>query len=265
MHNAAYAALGLDWVYVPFAVPPERIAEAVAAVRALSLIGVNVTVPLKEIVGAHLDDVTVEAERIGSVNTIQNLDGRLIGHTTDGGGLLWDLEMNGVALPPGLPVFLWGAGGTARAAASALAERGCSVTVGNRTPSRSEALTRTIERGTRAVAWDSREYADALAEALLLINTTTLGMKMPGGASDNQEMVPPLPPGALTPGKTVYDVVYAPTKTLLLKRAEAAGCRAINGLGMLVGQGAFSLSIWSGLPVASLPLGVMRAAALAGL
>ena len=254
MHNAAIEALGLDWVYVPFAVAPQNIAEAVAAVRALDLVGVNITVPLKELTIPHLDAVHPDALTIGSVNTIVNDGGKLTGHSTDGPGFLWDLERRGIAVD-GLRALVWGAGGSARAIACALTSRGCQVTIANRTLERAEAIAKLAGKNARATQWNGTDYAGAVRDAEILVNTTTLGM----GPSSIDDM-PPVPDGALHDGQIVYDLVYAPKDTLLLKTAEAAGCRAIGGLGMLVCQGAVSLSYWTRLPIEQMPVELMLAA-----
>ena len=139
MHNAALKALGLDWVYLPFEVAPANIRAAVEAIRALALVGVNVTVPLKELVGPFLDAVDETAARAGSVNTICNRGGKLTGYSTDGAGFLRALEEVGQVVD-NRQVYILGAGGSARAVAFALASRGCVCTIANRTESRSAGL-----------------------------------------------------------------------------------------------------------------------------
>jgi shikimate dehydrogenase len=251
MHNAALAALHLDWVYVPFQVEPSDIAAAVAAVRALGMVGVNITVPLKELVAPYLDEVDSAAKKIGAVNTIVNRGGRLVGYSTDGPGILWDLERRGINVS-GRPVLVWGAGGSARAVAFALASIGCRVTIANRTVTRARALADMVGENAEAIGYEASQYRDRVAGAALLVNTTTLGM-----APDHADLSPPIPPAALTAGQTVYDLVYSPETTALLSAAGRAGCRAVGGLGMLVCQGAVSLSLWTGLPLAGIPVDAM--------
>jgi shikimate dehydrogenase len=246
--------MGLDWVYVPFNVLPESIPAAVAALRAFDMVGTNVTVPHKEAVIAHLDEIDDDARRVGSVNTIVNNAGRLKGYSTDGPGLLWDLERQGVSVD-GKRVLLWGAGGSARAVGYALSQRGCSVRIANRTVERAVNLAELIGGDTEAIDQTGASYADAVANADLLVNTTSLGM---GPASI--DLMPPVPDGALHAGQVVYDLVYVPETTLLLANAGSAGCRAIGGIGMLVCQGAVSLSHWTGRPLAEIPVDVMIAA-----
>lgn len=254
MHNAAIEALGLDWVYVPFEVAPEKVGAAVEAVRALGLIGVNVTVPLKELVGPFLDEVDEEAARIGSVNTICNVGGRLTGYSTDGAGFLRSLKETGQETE-NRRVSLLGAGGSARAVGFALASRGCFCTITNRTAARAEALAAEINavypNSVEAAGWGTGTKA-----CDLLVNTTSVGM------SPRSEEMPPLPLGVFDARPFVYDLIYAPARTRLLAEADAAGCGTQNGVKMLVQQGAVSLSLWTGLPVSEMPVAVMERAVL---
>ena len=252
MHNAALAALGLDWVYVPFDVAPENVARAVAAVRALNLVGVNVTVPLKELVLPYLDVIDDEAARIGSVNTIHNVDGWLHGYSTDGPGFLRALESAGQPTH-GRDALILGAGGSARAVAFALAGRGNRCRIANRTPSRASALADDVNRWHPGLASAAHWGGDAGAFDLL-VNTTSLGMH------PNEEAAPALPPDPFAARPFVYDLIYAPPRTRLLEHAEAAGCLTLNGVPMLACQGALSLAIWTGLPPDAIPVSVMEQA-----
>ena len=250
MQNAAIRALGLDWVYTAFDVTPQNLEQAVAGLRSMGFVGANCTVPLKEAAGQYLDAVDPEAAAVGSVNTIVNNEGILTGYTTDGAGLIRDLRRLGIAELHGKRILIWGAGGSARSVAYALAQAGCSVDIANRTPARAEAVAK-LAQG-RALGLSGAEYDEAVASADILINTTTLGM--------NDNAMPPLPDGYPSANQTVYDVVYAPPVTPLLARARANGCRAAyNGLGMLACQGGLSLALWTGLPVDEIPLEIMLA------
>ena len=253
MHNTALAALGLDWAYVPFEVRPADVGAAIAGVRALNLVGVNVTVPLKEIVPPFLDSVSEDARRIGSVNTVLNRDGLLHGESTDGPGFLRALADLAGGDAPGQRALLLGAGGSARAVAFALAGQGWQVAIANRTRARSQELADRL-----AVFYPCQaavvEWGGNAGEFDLIVNTTSLGMH------PHEDAMPALPPGALAPGRLVLDLVYAPPETRLLREARRAGCRAANGLGMLVYQGALSLALWAGLPAESIPVGVMAEA-----
>ncbi len=258
MHNAALAAMGLDWVYVPFDIDPDpaNVEEALAGLRALGLIGVNVTIPLKEAVLPYTI-VSEEAAQVGSVNTIHSRDGKLYGYSTDGAGFLRSLEAVGQATE-GRQVLLLGAGGSARAVTFALAAQGCRCRISNRTEARAAALADDVNRwfpGSASVAgWGAPSGAFDL-----LVNTTSLGM------SPNEDALPALPPDPFARKPFVYDLIYAPTRTRLLAAAEAAGCETMNGLGMLVWQGALALAIWTGRPLEEIPVAVMEAAVRATL
>ena len=254
MHNAALASLGLDWVYVPFEVAPETIKAAVEAIRALGLIGVNVTVPLKELVLPYLDEIDADAARVGSVNTICNRNGKLIGYSTDGAGFLRSLKEVGQAMD-NRRVYLLGAGGSARAVAFALASHGCFCTIANRTRERADELAAAVNavypNHAEAAGWGTgTNMID------LLVNTTSVGM------SPNTSEMPALPPGVFDAKPFVYDLIYAPARTRLLAEAEAAGCETMNGIKMLVQQGAVSLSLWTGKPLLEMPTAVMEAAVM---
>jgi shikimate dehydrogenase len=257
MQNAALHALGLDWIYVPFEVAPENTEAAVKAIRALGLIGVNVTVPLKELVLPYLDAVDEAAAQIGSVNTIHNEDGRLTGYSTDGAGFLQSLESVGQATL-GRDVYILGAGGSARAVAFALASSGSRCRIANRTQSRSEALAGDICRVYPGMG-SAVEWGQETAPFDLLVNTTTLGMQ------PRTSEMPALPPGAFEAKPFVYDLIYSPARTRLMEHAEEAGCQTLNGVKMLVYQGAISLSRWTRQPLSEMPIAVMEQAVLASL
>jgi len=257
MHNAAFGALGLDFVYVPFEVAPDALGEALAGVRALGLAGVNVTVPLKELVALHLDAVTERAQAIGSVNTVVNENGRLLGDSTDGPGFLQALAHAEVANVAGEKVVVLGAGGSARAVVHALVEAGAGrIYVANRSLDRAEALVEQVGGGTtgpaRAVPLTEPALREALGGAAVLVNTTSVGMH------PREDEMPPVPEDALVAPLLVSDLIYNPPETRLLALARSRGCRTQNGVEMLVRQGALAFSRWTG--IAEPPLDVMRAA-----
>ncbi|HEX6381534.1 MAG TPA: shikimate dehydrogenase [Acidimicrobiia bacterium] len=244
LHNAAFEALGLDWVYVAFPVPRGRAADAVAAVSALGLAGLNVTMPHKEDVAVACDDLTADAAALRSVNTVVALPGgRTLGDSTDGPGFLDALadEAIGVA---GQPVLVLGAGGAARAIVLALGRAEAAVTVAARRPDAAEAAAN-LAPGGRALPIGAVD----LSPFTVVVNATPLGMS--GGD--------PLPvdPGSLHGDHTVVDLVYHPADTPLLTAARAQGAAAVNGLGMLLHQAARSFTQWTGQPA---PLEAMRAA-----
>lgn len=258
MHNAAFAALGLDFVYVPLPVSPGRVGEAVAGLRALGFRGANVTMPYKAAVLPFLDEVSSDARLIDAVNTIAVDAGHLVGHTTDGDGFsraLREVEPGGA---DGWPVLLLGAGGAARAVALALArERVESITIADRTPAAAERLVERLHSQfhdviLRVVPLDQLAAADVDA-ASLIVNATPLGMseslKLPSVVVDT-----------LRRGHVVFDLVYGKRPTNLLNEARLRGARTVDGLSMLVWQAAGSFELWTGRPA---PLDVMRSAARA--
>jgi shikimate dehydrogenase len=244
MHNRAFAQAGLDYVYVAFPVPPERVAAAVAALPALGLAGVNVTIPHKQVVIPQLDALSRTAELIGAVNTIEVTDGtRLIGHNTDAPGFAAALRRHGVSLV-GQRLLLLGAGGAARAVAFQAALDGCrEIVLCDVEEARARALAEEVGRHcaattVRAVPLVGAALGDALAGATLLVNATPLGMH--GG--DRY----PIDLNRLHNGLFVFDLVYNPLETPLLAAARRRGVRGCNGLAMLALQGAESFAIWTG-------------------
>jgi shikimate dehydrogenase len=256
MHNAAFAALGLNWAYAPLPVEPQRVGDAVRGLRALGLRGANVTVPHKQAVMPNLDALSPTARAVGAVNTIVVADdGTLLGDNTDAPGFAADLKAHGVEVA-GARVVVLGAGGSARAVIYALAEaRAASILLLNRTRERAATLAaefQTIFPGVpvAAEAWETGLPGAAASD--LIVNCTTLGMNP---APEGLPWDPALP---FHRGQAVYDLVYNPPRTRLLAHAEAGGALAIGGLGMLVWQGALALQRWTGCTP---PVAVMRAAA----
>jgi len=241
MHQRFAESCGEDTVYVPFRVSVADLGTAVAAIRALHLSGVNVTIPHKEAVGPLLDELTAPGVAIGAVNTIVNHDGWLIGDNTDAEGFLADIEDH---FPHGswrdrLALVL-GAGGAARAVVYALAQAGVpEVVVANRTPEKAQALVQELAPDrARAVSLPGPDLDSALRNAGLVVNTTSLGLE--------GETIPGLCLNELPRDAGVYDLIYNPPRTPLLQAAEARGLPFANGLGMLVQQGAFSYARWTG-------------------
>jgi len=250
LHNAAYHALGLDWVYVAFEVPDGGAPAALDAARSLGLVGLSVTMPHKTAVALRCDELTADAAALRSVNTVTPLpDGRFAGDSTDGEGFLRSLADAGFD-PTGRVALVLGAGGAARAVALALARRGARVSVAAR---RSEAAAEaaSLAHGD-AIAWDDR--AEAAAGSELVVNATPLGM---ASAPADQRAVPAVPGDVLGPAQVVVDLVYDPLDTPLLAAARARGARTVSGLGMLVHQAALQVERWSGRPA---PIDAMKAA-----
>jgi shikimate dehydrogenase len=246
MHNAAYAALGLDWAYLPLPVPPERVGDAVRGLVALGFTGANVTVPHKQAVIPFMDELTPIASAIGAVNTIViRPDGSLLGDGTDCAGFMADLraQMANGRWQTGT-VLVIGAGGAARAVVYALAEAGASIAIVNRTLDHAQGLCQTLATALPDVAGRLSAHpfpnslTDLAAEADLIVNTTSLGLH----EGDPIPWDATLP---FRPGQVVYDLIYnRPTELLALARSQ--GAIALGGLGMLVHQGARSAALWTG-------------------
>jgi shikimate dehydrogenase len=242
MHNAAFDALGLDWVYVAFPVPRGQGAAAVQAVATLGLAGLNVTMPHKADAAAACDDLSSEAAALGAVNTVVNMDGTLAGHSTDGDGFLRALDDEGITVAGRRAVVL-GSGGAGRAITHALGRVGAHVTVAARRPEAARSAA-ALAPGGVAVGVDEL----AVESFDVVVNATPLGM---------EGQPPPFDTDRLHAGQFVFDTVY-PVETPLLREARARGLRAAGGLDMLVHQGALSFSLWTGVAP---PLELMRAAA----
>lgn len=250
MHDAAFAALGIDGRYEAWDVAPAALGEAVARLRASAgLLGANVTVPHKEAVMPHLDALTPQAERLGAVNTLVRHGERLVGHNTDAEGLAAALRELRRPVAAGLAVVL-GAGGAARAALDVLLGAGCRVLVHNRTRERAERLVAALRGAGDAAVIDAAALRGAVEDADWLVNTTSVGMR--GGPPGS-----PLPDGLLPRRGAVVDLVYRPRPTPLLAAASAAGLETQDGVPMLVHQGAASFAAWTGRDA---PVSAMRAA-----
>ena len=248
IHNAAFAAAGLDWVFLAFLVEAGSARDALRGVRALGLDGLSVTMPHKTAVARLVDRCSATAARLGAVNTVVSEGGTLVGHSTDGPGFLDALRADHAIDPSGMRCVVLGAGGAARAIVLALADAGAAqVTVVNRTP-RSARQAASLAGPVGRVG----RPEDATA-ADLVVNATSVGM---GESGQTGQM--PVDPGLIQSGQTVVDIVYHPMVTPLLRAATARGATAIGGLGMLVHQAAHAFRLWTGQDP---PLGVMSAAA----
>jgi shikimate dehydrogenase len=244
MHNAALAQLGWDGVYVAFDVAPEGLEDAVRGLQALGVAGVNCTIPHKEALLPLMDELSEEAAFIGAVNTIVFRDGRRIGHNTDAPGFLAALRAAG-AEPEHKQVLVLGAGGSARAVVVALAGVGAQVTIANRTLARAEELAAELNAKihadrVRAATLSETALEAVLAEADIVVNTTSVGM------SPRVDAMPEVPLERLRADAFVYDLIYNPLETRLLREARQRGAGGANGAGMLARQGALALELWTG-------------------
>lgn len=249
IHNAAFEALGLDWIYVALETPAGHAVGAVEGMRATGIRGLSVTMPHKAAVIPALDELTPTASRLESVNCIRRDGDRLIGDSTDGAGFVAGLRADFDLDPDGARCVVLGAGGAARAVVLALADAGAaSVGVVNRTRARGEAAAALA--GTRGASVPP----EAISDADLVVNATSIGMQ---GASAGSDAIP-LDAALLGSGQVVAELIYHPERTALMDAASAAGCRTSNGLSMLVHQAAIAFESWTGQPA---PLTVMAAAA----
>lgn len=247
IHNAAFAATGFDGVFVALPVRPAELGAAIAGVRALDLLGLSVTMPHKEAVISHLDDVGHDAAALHAVNCVVRSGDRLVGTNTDGAGFVDALSAASVDLS-GSRVLVLGAGGAARAVIRALADTGAvGIGVANRTTEKAEAVVLLGGRDARVA-----DVADA-PDYDIVVNATSVGM---GVAAEDGVL--PLPVDRLRDGQVVVDLVYEPVETGLLAAARSAGARTVDGVGMLVHQAAHAFSLWTGLAA---PVAVMDAAA----
>ena len=257
MHNAAFRELGLDYVYVPFRVLKGEVEQAVRGMRALNIRGMNVTIPHKIAVIPFLDEVDATAEKIGAVNTIVNDDGVLRGYNTDATGFMQALLEKGID-PGQKSVVVLGAGGASRAICFVLAERGSEIVILNRSPDRASELAGAVSAScgneVGALALNGANLARALGESEVLVNASSVGMSPGIGES-------PVDARLLRPDLVVFDIVYSPLRTRLLREAEQAGAQAISGLDMLVWQGAMAFEKWMGIepPVELMKTEVVKA------
>ncbi len=233
MHNAAFAAAGIDAEYILAEMDEADVPAAVAAARGDGWLGLGVTAPYKKLVTTLLDEVEPDATEIGAVNNVvRTSEGRLIGFNTDSPGFRTAVEQAMGWPLRGARVVVAGAGGVAQAVAYACRQAGvASLTVGNRTLPASAA-------GTDAVALSGPEFARALRHADLAVNATTVGM-IDGGMSFDPSLLPP--------GAAVFDCVYVPRETPLLALARARGINAANGEEMLIAQAAIAFERWTGI------------------
>lgn len=257
MHNAAFSALGIDCVYHAFRVKPEKLENAILGAEAMGFGGLNLTVPLKE-AALRLDCVKPDplAAGIGAVNTIMFREGEILGYNTDGLGARQALLETAVEIK-GSKVLIAGAGGAARAIAFQLAADGAQVTIANRTEERAVELAGDISAAKlpgKVKGTGLLELGNLIREADILINTTTLGMHPHVDVSIAEAR-------DLHPDLAVFDIVYNPLETKLLRDAKAAGAKTVSGVLMLVYQGAEAFRLWTGAepPVELMKKTVMEA------
>jgi shikimate dehydrogenase len=252
IHNAAFRATGLDWVFVALPVATGDVSRALAGMRALGIDGLSVTMPHKAAVAAAVDELDADAAALDAVNCVWRAGERLGGINTDGPGFVASLADAGFS-PAGRRCVVLGAGGAARAVVLALARSGAAeVSVVNRTAARAEAAA--------ALAGDIGRVApvEVVEEADLIVNATSVGM----GEQDRASGAMPLPGALVAPHHVVADLVVHPLDTTLLRHARSVGATPVDGAGMLVHQAALAFERWTGVPA---PVDVMLGAVRQGL
>ncbi|HEY3373843.1 MAG TPA: shikimate dehydrogenase [Candidatus Aquicultor sp.] len=256
MHNRAFDVLDLNYRYLPFIVRVEELAPAIAGVKALNIHGINVTMPHKETVIPFLDELTEESRIMGAVNTILNSEGRLIGYNTDGDGFLKSLEEESFS-PEDKSAIILGTGGAAKAVAIALARAGAhEIAIIGRSKAKAEAISEQIQANIKEIYVKTLTFSDNLADIFqhgeLVVNATPVGMNESGDLL-------PVPLEFINESQFVYDLIYVPLETPLLRLARQKGARTANGLGMLLHQAAIAFFVWTGI---SAPVEDMRQALL---
>ena len=238
MMNAVFSYMNLDACYLAFQVKTKKVSEAIAGIRALNFAGVNVTVPHKSAVIPYLDEVSPLAKKIGAVNTISNVKGRLKGTNTDFSGFIRSLKTLNFS-PKKKTIALLGSGGSARALVAGLADAGAlRVMLHNRTAERAEKLVTEFSQYFPLTQLEAVSLQTIHETPLdLLVNTTTVGMfssDLPVDLKKCRKI------------NLLADIIYRPSQTLLLKQAEELGINAVNGIDMLLYQGCDAFTFWTG-------------------
>jgi len=249
MHNAAFAAHGLNWRYLAFEVDPKNLRAAIAGAQAMNFAGLNLTVPHKLLAVDMMDELDESAKKWGAVNTIKFLPDGAAGFNTDADAITQSLREDLKVELRGAKILLLGAGGAGRTAAFKLAsENVAELFLVNRTQSKAEKVAAEIGRQFPGVKV-STVYPKGGVD--LILNATSLGLKADDASPLDEKQF------SLKHSRAVYDMIYRPAETKLLAAARAAGCQTANGLGMLLHQGAKAFEIWTGKPA---PRDVMRRA-----
>ena len=248
MHNEAFATLGLDYAYLAFEVDNSTLEDAIKCLRALKMVGSNISMPNKTVVGQYLDELSPAAQMCGAVNTIVNDNGKLIGHITDGIGYMQSLKDNNIDVI-GKKMTIAGAGGAAKAIEVQAALDGVKeISIFNIKDKFWEAAEKTVEtirNNTDCVVNlydldDKEKLREEIADSYLFAQATGVGMK----PLEGQSVIPDK--SFFRPDLIVTDTIYAPRETLTLKMAKEAGCKTMNGLGMMLFQGDAAFYLWTG-------------------
>jgi len=242
MHNAAFNALELDYIYVPLPVEPDHLGQAVAGLKAMGVVGANVTIPHKVTIIPYLDELDRSAQLAGAVNTIVIRKGRCIGYNTDVQGFVQSLTAKNITIK-GKNAVIMGAGGAARAVVCGLIEQGIDqIIIGTRNNLKAQEFVKLFPTGThiQGCDWQKAMFIDAIRQCDIFINCTPLGM------STNNEVALPINWQDVKSNATVCDLIYNPPMTQFLTDAQSRGHMVINGASMLVEQGALAFELWTG-------------------
>ena len=248
MHNEAFATLGLDYAYLAFEVDNDTLEDAIKGLRALKMVGSNISMPNKTVVGQYLDELSPAAQMCGAVNTIVNDNGKLIGHITDGIGYMESLKDNNIDVI-GKKMTIAGAGGAAKAIEVQAALDGVKeISIFNIKDKFWEAAEKTVDTirsKTDCIVNlydldDKEKLREEIADSYLFAQATGVGMK----PLEGQSVIPDK--SFFRPDLIVTDTIYAPRETLTLKMAKEAGCKTMNGLGMMLFQGDAAFYLWTG-------------------
>lgn len=244
IQNAAFQSIGADFVNLAFQVAPNELESAIKGAQALGLLGLMVTIPHKEAVLPFCDELHPSAQLMGAANLLHfRGDGRIIGHSSDGWAAVKSLEESGIEIK-NRRVAILGGGGSARSLALTLAREGVAhLTILNRTLSRAEAIANEVRSLGASVSSGSLDEK-ALENIDLVINSTSVGMTP-------ETLATPLPQSSLHSAMAVYDIVYNPLETRLLREAREVGCRVIDGLGMLIYTNVYAAQVCAGAEISS--------------
>jgi shikimate dehydrogenase len=264
MYEAAFPAMGIDATFEVWPTPPQNVPAAIERVRGQDMLGICVTVPHKEAVMGLIDEIDPTAKAIGAVNCIaKSPEGHLVGYNTDRYGFIRSLREAGCE-PEGLRAVVLGAGGSAHAVAFGLVEAGvASIAIANRSRERLQATVEHLREASpralpiEALGWQDESVTEACKSAGLIVNCTSVGMTGTPAVDES-----PLRPGDIRPDVWVYDLVYRPLETVLLREAQEAKARPVAGLEMLIYQAVECLRLWTGREA---PVDIMRKAAYDGL
>ena len=243
MMEAGYKALGLDnWKYLTLEVPPENLKEAISSLRTFNMKGIHLTIPHKVSVLEYLDEISSTAKTMGAVNTVMNIDGKLVGENTDGKGFMESLKKDAKVNPAGKNIVILGAGGAARAICVELAFANVdSITIINRSTKRGEELAQLLFESSNVTVdflpWDN--LLSLPSDVDILVQATSIGLY------PNKEK-PSINYDSLKPGILACDVIPNPPQTEFLQETNSVGAKTLDGLGMLVYQGALALTMWTG-------------------